>query len=72
MDADIRVAGPTNENQVMDRAWMPGTEIWAVPDTAMNPVVFHGRAGWSSPVLAGDDNQTEPVRTVPPPPPHRS
>jgi hypothetical protein len=30
MDPDIRVAGPTDENQVMDRAWMPGTEIGAV------------------------------------------
>jgi len=45
MDADIRVAEPTNENQVQDRAWMPGTEIGAVPDTAVNPVLFDGKAG---------------------------
>lgn len=40
MDADIRLAEPTNENQVNDRAWMPGTVIGQVPDSALNPVLF--------------------------------
>ncbi|MEY9854569.1 ectoine hydroxylase-related dioxygenase (phytanoyl-CoA dioxygenase family) [Catenulispora sp. GAS73] len=44
MDADIRLAEPTNENQEKDRAWMPGTEIGQVPDTPLNPVLFDGLA----------------------------
>ncbi|MEZ0110005.1 ectoine hydroxylase-related dioxygenase (phytanoyl-CoA dioxygenase family) [Catenulispora sp. EB89] len=44
MDADIRLAEPTNENQERDRDWMPGAEIGQVPDTALNPVLFDGLA----------------------------
>ncbi|MBF8193831.1 phytanoyl-CoA dioxygenase family protein [Nonomuraea sp. K274] len=44
MDADIRVAEPTNDNQAADRDWMPGTEIGQVPDTPVNPVLYGGRA----------------------------
>lgn len=40
MDADIRVCAPVNENQIADRAWMPGTEIGQVPDTVRNPILY--------------------------------
>ncbi|MET8183705.1 phytanoyl-CoA dioxygenase family protein [Streptomyces sp. NPDC005336] len=43
MDADIRVAEPTNDNQVADRNWMPGIEIGQVPDTPLNPVLYDSR-----------------------------
>lgn len=39
MDADVRVAEPTNAQQHADRVWMPGTEIGQVPDTPLNPVL---------------------------------
>jgi ectoine hydroxylase-related dioxygenase (phytanoyl-CoA dioxygenase family) len=40
MDADIRVAEPTNDHQAADRGWMPGTAIGQVPDTPLNPVLY--------------------------------
>jgi ectoine hydroxylase-related dioxygenase (phytanoyl-CoA dioxygenase family) len=43
MDADIRVAEPTNDNQVADRGWMPGVEIGEIPDTPRTPVLYDGR-----------------------------
>lgn len=43
MDADIRVAEPTNDPQVRDRSWMPGADVNRVPDTPMNPVLFDSR-----------------------------
>ncbi|MER5956373.1 phytanoyl-CoA dioxygenase family protein [Streptomyces sp. NPDC056121] len=43
MDADIRVAEPTNDHQAADRGWMPGTAIGQVPDTRLNPVLFDAR-----------------------------
>ncbi|TKA03151.1 phytanoyl-CoA dioxygenase family protein [Actinacidiphila oryziradicis] len=43
MDADIRVAEPTNDNQAADRGWMPGTAVGQVPDTPLNPVLYDGR-----------------------------
>lgn len=39
MDADVRVAEPTNAQQHADRVWMPDTEIGQVPDTPLNPVL---------------------------------
>jgi ectoine hydroxylase-related dioxygenase (phytanoyl-CoA dioxygenase family) len=43
MDADIRVAEPTNDQQVRDRGWMPGTEVGRVPATPLNPVLYDSR-----------------------------
>ncbi|MEU6655688.1 phytanoyl-CoA dioxygenase family protein [Streptomyces sp. NPDC046900] len=43
MDADIRVAEPTNDNQAGDRNWMPGTQAGQVPDTPLNPVLYDSR-----------------------------
>lgn len=43
MDADIRVAEPTNDPQIRDRAWMPGTEVGRIPLTPLNPVLYEGR-----------------------------
>ncbi|MFE5179025.1 phytanoyl-CoA dioxygenase family protein [Streptomyces sp. NPDC056634] len=43
MDADIRVAEPTNDHQAADRGWMPGTAIGQVPDTPLNPVLYDAR-----------------------------
>jgi ectoine hydroxylase-related dioxygenase (phytanoyl-CoA dioxygenase family) len=43
MDADIRVAEPTNEQQVRDRSWMPGADVGRIPDTPLNPVLFDSR-----------------------------
>ncbi|MEV6109942.1 phytanoyl-CoA dioxygenase family protein [Streptomyces sp. NPDC051940] len=40
LEADIRVAEPVNDNQVADRAWMPGAEVGEVPDTPRNPVLY--------------------------------
>jgi ectoine hydroxylase-related dioxygenase (phytanoyl-CoA dioxygenase family) len=40
LDADLRVAEPTNAQQVVDRVWMPGTEVGEVPDTPLNPVLY--------------------------------
>jgi ectoine hydroxylase-related dioxygenase (phytanoyl-CoA dioxygenase family) len=41
MDADIVVAEPTNDNRRADlTAFMPGTEVGSVPDTALNPVLY--------------------------------
>lgn len=41
IDADITVAEPTNDNQRADlAAWMPGTRVGSVPDTALNPVLY--------------------------------
>lgn len=45
LDADVRIAEPTNDNQQKDRAWMPGVEIGQVPDTPLNPVLYDGRTG---------------------------
>jgi ectoine hydroxylase-related dioxygenase (phytanoyl-CoA dioxygenase family) len=42
VDADIRITEPTNDNQVADLRWMPGTEIGDVPDTPLNPVLYGG------------------------------
>ncbi|MBU3867128.1 phytanoyl-CoA dioxygenase family protein [Streptomyces sp. 4503] len=44
MDADIRVTEPTNEHQVSDRNWMPGTEVGQVPNTPLNPVLHDSRS----------------------------
>lgn len=44
MDADIRVAPPTNDHQIADRGWMPGAGIGDVPDTPLNPVLYD--ASW--------------------------
>ncbi|MBL1119679.1 phytanoyl-CoA dioxygenase family protein [Streptomyces sp. 110] len=44
MDADIRITEPTNEHQVSDRNWMPGTEVGQVPDTPLNPVLYDSRS----------------------------
>lgn len=50
MDADIRVAEPTNENQMNDRGWwMPGAEVGQVPDTPLNPVLYDARAELTRP-----------------------
>lgn len=43
LDADIRVAKPTNKNQVTDLCWLPGTGIGQVPDTPLNPVLYDAR-----------------------------
>jgi ectoine hydroxylase-related dioxygenase (phytanoyl-CoA dioxygenase family) len=43
LDADIRVAEPTNGHQAADRGWMPGTAIGQVPDTPLNPVLYDAR-----------------------------
>ncbi|MFA3835359.1 phytanoyl-CoA dioxygenase family protein [Streptomyces aureus] len=43
MDADIRIAEPTNDHQAADRGWMPGTAIGQVPDTPLNPVLYDAR-----------------------------
>ncbi|MER7197616.1 phytanoyl-CoA dioxygenase [Streptomyces sp. CB01635] len=43
IDADIRVAEPTNDHQAADRGWMPGTRIGQVPDTPLNPVLYDAR-----------------------------
>jgi ectoine hydroxylase-related dioxygenase (phytanoyl-CoA dioxygenase family) len=43
LDADLRVADPTNDNQVADLAWMPGTPAGQVPDTPLNPVLHDAR-----------------------------
>ncbi|MFD3590932.1 phytanoyl-CoA dioxygenase family protein [Streptomyces sp. NPDC058683] len=40
LDADIRVAEPTNDNQIADRHWMPGTPVGQIPDTPLNPVLY--------------------------------
>ncbi|MFG1807330.1 phytanoyl-CoA dioxygenase family protein [Streptomyces sp. NPDC049040] len=40
MDAGIRVAEPTNDNQARDRDWMPGAEVGQVPRTPLNPVLY--------------------------------
>ncbi|GAA3767112.1 phytanoyl-CoA dioxygenase family protein [Streptomyces chiangmaiensis] len=42
MDADIRLAEPTNEHQHGDRSWLPGTEVGQVADTPLNPVLYDG------------------------------
>lgn len=45
MDADIRVAEPTNEHQVSDLSrWMPGMEAGHIPHTLLNPVLYDSRA----------------------------
>ncbi|MFE6957316.1 phytanoyl-CoA dioxygenase family protein [Streptomyces sp. NPDC057696] len=43
MDAEIRVAEPTNDHQAADRGWMPGTAIGQVPGTPLNPVLYDAR-----------------------------
>ncbi|MGW1801212.1 phytanoyl-CoA dioxygenase family protein [Streptomyces sp. NPDC001984] len=43
MDADIRVAEPTNRQQAADRGFMPDTEIGHVPRTPLNPVLYDAR-----------------------------
>jgi hypothetical protein len=43
MDADIRVAEPTNDQQARDRAWMPGAEVGQIPRTPLNPVLYDSR-----------------------------
>jgi ectoine hydroxylase-related dioxygenase (phytanoyl-CoA dioxygenase family) len=46
MDADMTVAEPVNDQQRGDlRSWMPGAPIGAVPDTALNPVLYRASAG---------------------------
>lgn len=43
MDADIRVAEPTNIHQNGDlRSWLGNTPVGEVPDTPMNPVLYAG------------------------------
>ncbi|GGJ27695.1 phytanoyl-CoA dioxygenase family protein [Streptomyces brasiliensis] len=44
MDADIRVAEPTNRQQTRDLGWMPDTEAGRIPSTPLNPVLYDGRA----------------------------
>ena len=44
MDADSRVAEPTNDQQVRDRGWMPGMEVGQVPMTPLNPVLYDSRS----------------------------
>ncbi|MFJ9033087.1 phytanoyl-CoA dioxygenase family protein [Streptomyces sp. NPDC102274] len=43
LDADIRVAEPTNEHQARDLGWMPDTETGHVPETPLNPVLYDRR-----------------------------
>ncbi|RFU85029.1 phytanoyl-CoA dioxygenase [Streptomyces triticagri] len=45
LDGDTRVAEPTNEHQIADRAWMPGAEVGQVPRTPLNPVLHDGSRG---------------------------
>ncbi|MEV4177957.1 phytanoyl-CoA dioxygenase family protein [Nonomuraea sp. NPDC049709] len=46
MDADITVARPANDHQANDlRAWLPGAEVGAVPDTPLNPVLYRAGGG---------------------------
>lgn len=45
MDADIRIAQPTNEAQVSDLKFMAGAEVGQVPDTPLNPVLFKDSMG---------------------------
>jgi ectoine hydroxylase-related dioxygenase (phytanoyl-CoA dioxygenase family) len=41
MDASITLREPQNANQASDaRRWMPGTEVGAVPDTPLNPILY--------------------------------
>src|SRR6266496_830078 len=44
LDADLRVAEPTNAQQTADRVWMPGTEIGQIPQTPLNPVLYDSAA----------------------------
>ncbi|NJP52375.1 phytanoyl-CoA dioxygenase family protein [Streptomyces sp. SBST2-5] len=44
MDADIRVAEPTNDNQRGDLHWVDRTAVGQVPDTPKNPVLYDARA----------------------------
>ena len=40
MDADITNSVPVNDPQRADLAkWMPGTQVGAVPETPLNPVL---------------------------------
>jgi ectoine hydroxylase-related dioxygenase (phytanoyl-CoA dioxygenase family) len=46
IDADILVTEPTNDNRRADlAAFMPGTEVGSVPDTALNPVLYRASRG---------------------------
>ncbi|WP_207756919.1 phytanoyl-CoA dioxygenase family protein [Nonomuraea cypriaca] len=46
MDADITVSQPVNDNQRADlRAWLPGAEVGAVPETPLNPVLYRAGGG---------------------------
>jgi hypothetical protein len=41
MDADMRLAKPTNKNQQNDwEVWTPTTQIGAVMDDPLNPVLY--------------------------------
>ncbi|HEX4813162.1 MAG TPA: phytanoyl-CoA dioxygenase, partial [Nonomuraea sp.] len=41
MDADITVSQPVNDHQAKDlHAWLGDTEVGAVPDTPLNPVLY--------------------------------
>jgi hypothetical protein len=43
MDADMRLAEPTNENQRLDaETWCPGAGVGEVIDSPLNPVLYSG------------------------------
>jgi len=43
MDADMRLAEPTNENQILDaETWCPGVGVGEVIDSPLNPVLYSG------------------------------
>ena len=49
LDADMRVADPKNDNQAGDLAsWMPGAGPGDVPDTPLNPILYHAGSGAST------------------------
>jgi len=44
IDADIRAAAPTNDNQHADLAnWMPGTTPGQIPRSPLNPILYDSR-----------------------------
>jgi hypothetical protein len=41
MDADMRLARPTNKNQQLDwETWTPGTQIGEIMDDPLNPILY--------------------------------
>ncbi|MFF4759728.1 hypothetical protein [Streptomyces sp. NPDC001292] len=43
VDADIRVAQPTNDHQTCDLGWMPDTDVGQILRTPLNPVLYDSR-----------------------------